>query len=122
MLQEHLISFHKMSREAATGIVIRRNLMERITTTRGPILCKTCSDPVTQEEMTQPFHQDHPGFQFVLVINVLVLSDLGTVAANVSKEIIMLKSRNLRITTCEFRAIVCHVTPRGIAIPWPLVL
>ncbi len=79
MLQEHLITFHKISPEAAQGIVLRRNLVERIIATRGPILCQTCSHPVVQEELMQPFHQvpSGEGFQFVLVINVLVLSDFG---------------------------------------------
>ena len=64
-LCDHLIVFHKMNRDFATGLAIRRELVKQIVTTRGPLLCMNCSQPVIGEELVDSFSDLTPGTRFI---------------------------------------------------------
>ena len=65
----HLLKLHKMSRKFATGFVIRRKLIESIVATRGPLLCKKCSHPVGEEEVTKSLDQSPQGTKSLFSLN-----------------------------------------------------
>ncbi len=64
-LQAHLIVFHKISKEFARGLVMRRELIERIITTQGPLFCEKCSHSLEGEEMMSGFNPADQGMTLV---------------------------------------------------------
>ncbi len=65
-LQAHLTVFHKISKEFARGLVMRRELIERIITTRGPLFCGKCSHSLEGEEMMSGFNRADQGMTFII--------------------------------------------------------
>ncbi len=47
------MTFHKMNKDFAIGFLIRRALLQQIITTRGPLICKKCNEPMDEQDITR---------------------------------------------------------------------